>query len=100
MELNLEQLINNIDNEFNNISDISLYNKENIIKILENYKCNLNELKPYIHFDLSQNYTRNLITTDNKKYALILLCWNKNKYSPIHNHPENGCFVKKNIWNN
>lgn len=54
----------------------------------------MEELRPFVHFDPSRNYTRNLISTDHETYALMLLCWNKGKYSPIHDHPTDGCWVK------
>lgn len=43
--------------------------------------------------DESRNYTRNLISTDHETYALILIVWNAGKYSPIHDHPCDGCWV-------
>ncbi|KAF0693944.1 hypothetical protein As57867_015086, partial [Aphanomyces stellatus] len=27
-------------------------------------------------------------------YALMVLCWNKGQYSPIHDHPCDGCWVR------
>jgi len=54
----------------------------------------MNELRPFVHFDASRNYTRNLISTDHETYALLLLCWNRGKFSPIHDHPSDGCWVK------
>lgn len=52
------------------------------------------ELQQFTHFDASRNYTRNLISTDHETYALMLICWNRGKYSPIHDHPSDGCWVK------
>ena len=37
-------------------------------------------------FDASKNYTRNLIATDDETFTLMLLCWNADKESPIHDH--------------
>jgi cysteine dioxygenase len=54
----------------------------------------MQELHAFAHFDASRNYTRNLISTDHETYALMLLCWNRGKYSPIHDHPSDGCWVK------
>ena len=48
---------------------------------------NLGEWKKYALFDSMKNYTRNLIATDNETFTLLLLCWNPNKESPIHDHP-------------
>jgi Cysteine dioxygenase type I len=39
-------------------------------------------------------YTRNLIATDGVSFSLLLLCWNPNCYSPIHNHPGDGCWMR------
>ena len=45
------------------------------------------ELGPYRLFEPNKNYTRNLIATDNETFTLLLLCWNEEKESPIHDHP-------------
>ncbi|KAF0765345.1 hypothetical protein AaE_002988 [Aphanomyces astaci] len=50
--------------------------------------------QPFVHFDRTRNYTRNLVATDNVSYSLIVLCWNKGKYSPIHDHPSDGCWIR------
>ncbi len=43
-------------------------------------------LKKYALFDNMKNYTRNLIATDDETFTLLLLCWNADKESPIHDH--------------
>lgn len=91
---NLDELINKIKVLIGEESEIELKNKIKIKLLLESYNPNINEIKKYINFDKSKNYTRNLISTDNKTYTLLLLCWNVNKYSLIHDHPDNGCWVK------
>jgi len=58
------------------------------------FPVNMEELQRFAHFDTSRNYTRNLISTDNETYALLLLCWNPGKYSLVHDHPTDGCWVK------
>jgi Cysteine dioxygenase type I len=53
------------------------------------------EIQKYCYFDSSISYTRNLISTDNDNYTLLLLCWNNNNQrSPIHNHPGDGCYMR------
>lgn len=47
------------------------------------------ELKKYAMFDSMKNYTRNLIATDDETFTLLLLCWNADKESPIHDHVSN-----------
>lgn len=48
----------------------------------------------YAFFDSSRAYTRNLIATDYETYTLLLLCWNPQKESLIHDHPGDGCWLK------
>ena len=48
----------------------------------------------YAIFDDDKSYTRNLISTDNETYTLLLLCWNPEKESPIHDHPSDGCWLQ------
>lgn len=52
----------------------------------------MKELQHFIHTDPSRYYT--LISTDNETYSLLLLCWNRGQYSPIHDHTDTGCWVK------
>mmetsp|Transcript_4436 Transcript_4436/g.5668 ORF Transcript_4436/g.5668 Transcript_4436/m.5668 type:complete len:235 (-) Transcript_4436:154-858(-) len=52
------------------------------------------EWERFSHFDPSRKYTRNLISTDSETYTLLLLCWNPNCSSPIHDHPCNGCWMR------
>lgn len=43
----------------------------------------------------THSYTRVIIPNmSNDLFELILICWDKNQTSPIHNHPENGCILK------
>ena len=48
----------------------------------------------YAIFDDEKPYTRNLISTDGETYTLLLLCWNPQKESPIHDHPCDGCWLQ------
>jgi cysteine dioxygenase len=50
----------------------------------------------YAHFDPDRHYTRNLVATDGETYTVLLLCWNAgtDRYSPIHDHPCDGCWMK------
>jgi cysteine dioxygenase len=48
----------------------------------------------YAIFNDDKPYTRNLISTDNETYTLLLLCWNPEKESPIHDHPSDGCWLQ------
>ena len=48
----------------------------------------------YAHFDPTQPYTRNLISTDHETFTLLLLCWNPACESKIHDHPCDGCWMQ------
>jgi predicted metal-dependent enzyme (double-stranded beta helix superfamily) len=52
------------------------------------------DVSRYSHTNTMKNYTRNLIATDNQTFTLLLLCWNPQKCSPIHDHPCNGCWMR------
>lgn len=65
-----------------------------LMKILSKVDFRTEELNKYTYWDKERPYTRNLICTDNKNYTLLLLCWNSQRESKIHNHPCDGCYVK------
>jgi len=74
---------------------ISVLNKEkkdliNLKYLLNNY--NSNDWLRYAKFS-NENYVRNLIFRNNN-YEIFLICWDKNQFSPIHNHSDNGCIYK------
>ncbi|KAF4323229.1 hypothetical protein BBO99_00003051 [Phytophthora kernoviae] len=87
-------LVETLERELERDPQIAMKNKPKLQKLLEDFPVNMTELQRFAHFDPSRNYTRNLISTDNETYALMLLCWNRGKYSPIHDHPSDGCWVK------
>ena len=61
---------------------------------LQRYDAELGDFEPFAYVDPSLQYTRNLIATNNSTWTLLLLCWNPNSASPIHNHPNCECFVR------
>lgn len=67
---------------------------EEIITFLVTSSLTVEDVKRYNHVNPDCGYTRNLIEGVPGKYNLLLLCWNVNKVSPIHDHPCNGCFIK------
>nr|CCA17626.1 cysteine dioxygenase putative [Albugo laibachii Nc14] len=93
--LSLPQLVKAIEREFQFNNQKKLDEKRKaFIDLLEHYSGDLRELLPFSFVDPTKTYTRNLIATDSKSYALILIIWNRNRYSPIHDHPCDGCWVK------
>ncbi|KAG6580397.1 Cysteine dioxygenase [Phytophthora cinnamomi] len=92
--MDLAQLVETLERELGRDPDLAIKHKPKLQQLLEDFPVNMTELQRFAHFDPSRNYTRNLISTDNETYALMLLCWNRGKYSPIHDHPTDGCWVK------
>jgi len=87
--LNLYELIVSLTQELNNEKNI-----DRIRSYMQSYDADLGEWKRYRFFDSEKKYTRNLIATDHKTFALILLCWNPNKGSPIHSHSGSECVMR------
>ena len=63
---------------------------KNLEYLLEEFKDT--KWEDYIEFS-DDKYKRNDIFK-NKRYEIILICWKKNQFSRIHNHPKYGCIFK------
>eukprot|EP01097_Dermamoeba_algensis_P009853 TRINITY_DN7086_c0_g1_i1.p1 TRINITY_DN7086_c0_g1~~TRINITY_DN7086_c0_g1_i1.p1 ORF type:complete len:713 (-),score=146.63 TRINITY_DN7086_c0_g1_i1:124-1977(-) len=61
-------------------------------RIISRFNFNPKEWKQYVHYEQSR-YTRNLVGYDDK-FTLLLLCWDKGRGSPIHDHAGSSCWVK------
>ena len=81
----LLQLFNTIDKNLKN--GIKL---KNMIEILKNY--NGSDWKEYIKLNKIR-YNRNIVYKNNN-LELIIVTWNKNQSTEIHEHPKNGCLFK------
>ena len=75
-EINAAQLKTEIQNLFNRV-DLST-----------------SEINKYTFWDANKPYTRNLVALNGKHFTLLVLCWNVNKESKVHNHPGEGCYMK------
>ena len=58
------------------------------------YDSSLNEWQRFAFWDESKRYTRNLIATDYSTFTLMLLCWNAQQGSPVHDHASSECFMR------
>jgi len=67
-------------------------NISQVCKILEQIQFNPKEWEQYSKFE-NGHYTRNLIGYD-EKFTILLLCWEKGQFSPIHDHAGSNCWVK------
>jgi len=91
-DLNMAQFLANV-HEHMTTSD----NGYEDSKIVESYMCNLKytpeEWEKYAIF-YKDHYTRNLVATKDFTYDLILLCWQPNQKSAIHDHRDSGCWMR------
>lgn len=90
----VQRLVAGIDTIFKLKSPNWSITKSALINLLTTVDLSTDEVNKYTFWDSEKPYTRNLISTDNLNYTLLLLCWNPGKESKIHNHPCDGCFVK------
>ena len=77
------------------IAPIDLHTPEHIEQIqelLRTVRINDKEWMPYSNFR-DHKYTRNLVGFD-ERFTVLLLCWNKQQASPIHDHAGSSCWVK------
>ena len=52
----------------------------------------LEDCRKFISFN-QDSYKRNIITT-NQYFELVLICWEPNQSTDIHDHPEKGCLIQ------
>ncbi len=60
-------------------------------KIIKSLEIPFSEFKKYATWN-KERYTRNCIARTNN-FEIILLCWNKNQETPIHEHGGQKCWV-------
>jgi len=73
-------------------ADIVQLKRSLLMKVVQKFKADSTEIEKYSLFDSSKPYTRNLIAANNN-YTLLLLCWNPNIQSKIHDHPCESCIL-------
>ena len=74
------------------LGNLKKKNLSNIVNDIKNIKIDNNEICNFINFK-ENDYNKNLIYR-NKDSEIILICWDKNSKTKIHNHPKNGCIMK------
>lgn len=87
-ENNIEQANSNDDSK----DDLVQLKRSLLMKAIHQFKADTAEIEKYSLFDSSKPYTRNLIAANNN-YTLLLLCWNPNIQSKIHDHPCESCIL-------
>ena len=68
---------------------LNKFHKNNYPDLINNLNLNIEDVKSYCTWN-EDNYTRNLIHL-NDKFHLLILCWQQDQYSPIHNHGGRDC---------
>mmetsp|Transcript_15086 Transcript_15086/g.17226 ORF Transcript_15086/g.17226 Transcript_15086/m.17226 type:complete len:286 (+) Transcript_15086:354-1211(+) len=98
--INLNQFIKQLPDTIRNSSHTRSshnyleYKHDPIAQLFRRLNISKQELEPFALIEPNKNYTRNLIATDDETFTLLLLCWNPGKYSPVHDHPCNGCWMR------
>lgn len=83
--MNLDTLISKISMELEKNKPL-----KELIYLIKQY--NGNEWRKYVKFS-DQYYCKNIIY-QSKLFEIVLICWNSNQSSNIHNHPDKGCILK------
>ena len=71
----------------NNLDNNKLYDFKNYVK-----QYSGDDWKKYVSFT-DDTYKKNLVKK-NDELEMIVICWNNNQVSGIHDHPSNGCILK------
>ena len=80
--------------------DFVLQEDSIVRQLLDQYAPNSDEYEKYAFVNPDKMYTRNLVSAT-ANHDLILVCWNPNKMSPVHDHNGANCHFKvlKVRWN-
>ncbi|KAL3425157.1 cysteine dioxygenase [Phlyctema vagabunda] len=62
--------------------------------LMNKYTSNPQDWARYAHADPSKNYTRNCVENINGKANILILVWNPQKGSPVHDHANAHCIMK------
>ncbi|OJJ04997.1 hypothetical protein ASPVEDRAFT_44537 [Aspergillus versicolor CBS 583.65] len=68
--------------------------KNYLISLVKKYEASDGGWTQFYHNDPQKNYTRNAIENINRKANILLLVWNPQKGSPIHDHANAHCIMK------
>ncbi|KAI7866335.1 RmlC-like cupin domain-containing protein [Spinellus fusiger] len=94
-DLSLKQLIHDIHGVLGDEGlDSKKINVSEIIDLMQTYRSDRMDWRPYTLFDPSRPYTRNLVDDGNGKFNLMILAWNQGQHSPIHSHDGSHCVMK------
>lgn len=69
------------------------YKLSTIAQMLDHSNFTSTEMNRFTFWSAEKPYTRNCVI-NNDKFTVLLLCWNANARSSIHDHPCDACFIK------
>ncbi|KAI9926184.1 hypothetical protein ASPWEDRAFT_174908 [Aspergillus wentii DTO 134E9] len=92
----LDDLVHDIKTYLGHSSGISSsdVDSEYLISLVRKYEGSDGDWTRFYHNDPQKNYTRNAIENINRKANILLLVWNPQKGSPIHDHANAHCIMK------
>ena len=73
------------------IESLNNCEKSGYQNVIGNLELNLEDVKKYCIWD-NNKYNRNLVYI-NDSYQLLILCWQQEQYSSIHNYGGKDCFM-------
>ena len=83
--MTLKKLFLSVNNEMK--KRVHLKNMRPIINEYNNI-----DWKKYVYFD-NNKYNRNTVY-ENENIEMVIISWNNNQKSGLHDHPKNGCLMK------
>lgn len=93
-KVSLDEFIQVLPSMLSNCKEKNVKKCLPIKDLMENLSIDDTEWEKYAFFDQDRLYTRNLLSTDNETYTLLLLCWTPGRESMIHDHPTDGCWMR------
>ena len=73
------------------INSLNHFHKNSYQDLIKNLDLNIEDIKSHCSWN-KDNYTRNSICL-NDNYQLLILCWQQEQVSSIHNHGGKNCFM-------
>lgn len=76
------------------VSSSTTNTRDPVASLLRRLELTPDETARYARAAPDRDYTRNLVASDDRTFSLLLLCWNPERSSPIHDHPCRGCWMR------
>ena len=90
----IDDFVKDIEYQIEDLKSGSFVSSNKILFMMKRINFTDKDIEKYAIHKPEVKYTRSLVSTDHENYTLLLLAWNPEKESPIHNHPCLGCWMK------